>query len=104
MQLLTKTALPSMLLDHALLLHILNAIATMHAVLIAGASATAQVSPLLPLTTLRRLMLSPPAPLSLPDTSSLSLKLASVSVGLVTWDAGVDMRLLETAWLLLAPP
>ncbi len=102
MQLLAETALPSMLHDCAHLLHILNATATMHSVLMAGASATTGFSPLLPLTTLRRLMLSPP--LSLPDSSSLSLKLASVSGGLVTLDAGVDMRVLETAWLLLAPP
>lgn len=62
----------------------------------------AKASPRFPLTTLRRLMFTPP--LSLPDTSSLSLKLASVSGGLVTFKPGVDNRLLDPAWLLLAPP
>lgn len=38
MQLPPETALPSMLHDYALLLHILNAVATMHA-MAAGASA-----------------------------------------------------------------
>lgn len=72
----------------------------MHACLDTAATWGMWLPPRLPFSTLRRLI----PPLSLPDISSLSLKLASVSGGLVTLLAGVDRRLWEAAWLQLGPP